>query len=91
MERFYCRWEEADIKGLHSIAEVSNLYTESNEQGVVLREIGLDKFGEITHRYPSSAHSLGRRGIFDNQTVELSDATTQLTIEEFEALWRMTQ
>ena len=90
MERYYCKWEEEDIKGLHSMAEVSSLYTESNEEGVVLREIGLNKFGKVAHRYPSSAHSLGHHGIFDNQTVELSNETTKLTKEEFEALWRLT-
>lgn len=49
MERYYCRWNEDDIRGLHSISQISSLYTESNAQGVVLREIGLDKLGKITH------------------------------------------
>ena len=90
MERYYCRWNEDDIKGLYSTSQISSLYTESNEQGVVLREIGLDDLGKIIHKCPSSAHPFGTRGIFDAQTVELSAKTTNLTKDEFEALWRQT-
>jgi len=82
MGRYYCRWNEDDIEGLHSIGEVSSPYTESNEQGVVLREIGLDRFGKITHRYPSSAHPFGSRGLFDAQTIELTNATSGLLTRE---------
>lgn len=91
MERYYRKWEEEDIKGLHSFSQISRLYTESNEQGVVLREIGLDKLGKITHRYPSNAHPFGSRGIFDVQTVEPSGGTTNLAKDEFEDLWRRTE
>lgn len=90
MEQYYCKWEEEDVEGLHSFCQISSLYTESNAQGVVLREIGLDKRGKITHRYPSSSHPFGARGLFDIQTVELSSRTTNLTKDEFEDLWRMT-
>jgi len=89
MKQYYCRWDEDDIEGLHSISEIASLYTESNEQGLVLREIGLDKFGKVTHRYPSSAHPFGSRGTFDTQTIKLSEKTRTLTKEEFEALWRL--
>lgn len=88
MERYYCKWEE---EGLHYFSQTSILYTESNEQGVVLREIGFDKLGKITHRYPSSAHPFGSRGLFDTQTVSLSDGTPKLTKDEFEDLWRLTE
>jgi len=90
MERYYRRWNEDDIRGLHSISQISILYTESNAQGVVLREIGLDKLGKIMHRYPSSSHPFGSRGLFDTQTVELSSETKDLTKDEFEGLWRRT-
>jgi len=90
MKRYYCTWEEDDIKGLHSISEVASLYTESNEEGVVLREIGLNKVGQIAHRYPSSTHLFGHHGILDNQKVELSDTNTHLTKAEFEVLWSTT-
>jgi len=89
MEQNYCKWDEGDIKGLHNISDVSILYTESNECGEVLREIGLDKFGKITHRYPSSAHSFGIRGIFDAQPINLASASGEITKDEFESIWRL--
>ena len=91
MERYYCKWGEEDIEGLHSFSQTSILYTESNEQGVVLREIGLDNLGKVTHKYPSSAHPFGFRGLFDTQIVELSGRASKLTKNEFEDLWHLTE
>ena len=60
----YFKWEEKDVQGLNSDG-ISCVYTEVNEDGRVVREIGIDMSGKISHKWPSSNSKFGKYGLFD--------------------------
>jgi hypothetical protein len=84
---YYIKWDETDIKGLFSISGSIILFTEMLEDGTVSREIGFDKLGKITHRYPSNYFPHGMRGLFDDQKVHVTDLKGTISKDEFEVLW----
>jgi hypothetical protein len=59
---------------------------EVDDEGRVLREIGLTAAGEQVHRMPSRAFRSGAYGFWDNQPMPL-DIGTPLSQAEFEAAW----
>lgn len=82
---YYFKWTEKDIKGLNSDG-INCVYTEVNEKGQVLKEIGVDRDGKIVHRWPSSTSRLWKYGIFDLAQIDVSVKTT-LREETFNRMW----
>lgn len=82
-------WDERDLSGIDKL-NLDQVWTEVNDTGIVLREIGLSKSGEIIYYAPSN-HKMFGQGLFDNQRVNIrSDHRSALRIEErFEELWNL--
>lgn len=78
----YHRWR--DLTMLPDGA--TELWTESDEDGVVRREIGLNASGAIVHQFPSRIADYGTRGHFD-QTPIAPSASDSLDSSIFEATW----
>jgi hypothetical protein len=87
MKLYYCKWTENDVEGLRSSDGIVVLFAETNEEGDVLREIGVNEEGKIVHRFPSKFFRYGGHGLFDNQNVLISESSPLVTKEEFEYLW----
>lgn len=75
-------------------APLSDLYVEAvaDEEwngGIVVREVGLDRAGNVVHRMPSPNHRWGYLGIFDGTVIRVAqeDETSDISIDEFETLW----
>jgi len=83
----YIRWTEQDIAELSAFSEITILYTEINDEGEVLKEIGLNNEGKIIHKSPSTGYPYGEYGIFDNQKVAISGRKSNFSKDEFYQLW----
>lgn len=71
---------------------MSDLYVEvasDEDDGIAMREIGVDATNRVVHRMPSEIHRFGSYGIFDNAMVRfpMQGETGDLSAAEFEALW----
>jgi hypothetical protein len=88
---YYCVWTEKDNKGEKSLDDIVKLFTEIDDNGRVLREIGIDKDGRLVHKCPSDKFRNGTYGLFDNQVVIISDESSLITKNEFERMWEELQ
>ena len=80
-------WTSDDLSGIEDLG-IQQVWTEIDEDGRVLREIGLGESGELAYVAPSD-HSKHGRGLFDNQIVSLragrgDDPSLK---KRFESLW----
>lgn len=83
---YYFKWTEKEITGLNE-DNVETLYTEVNNKGDVLREIGVDEMGVVVHKCPSEGYKNGIYGIFDLAKVDFANMKEDASKEEFNALW----
>lgn len=83
---YYCKWAEDEVVPLR-LDDIVSLYTEIDSEGNVLRELGLNKDGQIVHKCPSGAYKYGTYGLFDNVTVAITSSRSFITKDEFERLW----
>jgi len=81
----YFKWEEKDVQGLNRDG-ISCVYTEVNEDGRVVREIGIDMSGKISHKWPSSNSKFGKYGLFDLAQIDSSNTET-LSGSAFNKAW----
>jgi len=79
----YLRWGASDIKGLHDLG-LDAVVTECSANGVVLREVGLDRSGCAVHRAPDPAAEFF---LFELQRVRLA-SSSDISGEEFSDLWQ---
>jgi len=86
---FYLKWSRNDIDGLEQFNGIVTLLTEINKEGIVTKEIGLDKNNKIVHKFPSRNHTYGKYGIFDNQAVDIRNKNINFTKKEFDRVWAM--
>ena len=83
---FYAKWTEQDIKGLESRFGFKVIFTEVNESGHVIREIGIGLAGNISHVW-SQATSAQAQAVFDLAVIgKVEDSN--ISRAEFERLWR---
>lgn len=87
MKMYYCKWTEADVKGLRSSDGIVILYAEIGADNIVRREIGINESGEVVHKFPADLYRYGKYGLFDNQRVVISDSSPLIPKEEFEQFW----
>jgi hypothetical protein len=85
----YVKWTGLDIEGLDSIAEITVLYTEIDDNGDIIRELGMNKNGTIVHKFPSHSGKYGKYGVFDGQKVIVSDLHSDISKEDFDRMWEM--
>lgn len=78
----YCIWTEDDIAGLDRLPPVRKVVTEVDLLGAVLREIGLTEDGGIVYARDDG------RGLFDGAIIEVKSLKNEMSVLEFEALWR---
>jgi len=79
-ESIFLAWTESDMEGL----DLETLYTEVTTSGLVVREVGLDSNGVVVHKSPSRASP---RGYFDLAIISMENLTSDISSQEFEALW----
>jgi hypothetical protein len=63
------------------------VYTEVDERGNVVREIGLDRSGKVVYRKPSTDLGLGRDGLF--YLIDLPSSAAEIDEQTFNDLWRI--
>ena len=78
-------WTEADVNGLRDKFGLEQLLTEVDNDGTVVREIGLDAGGRVVHRHPG-APTLAKYGVFDLPKVSPSHRA-DMAIADLERLW----
>lgn len=81
---YYLEWNEHSIKGLDRFDSCVVLFTEVSATGVVQKELGFDSQGNECHRFPSETN---KRGIFDNQLVDVTRLQSDLSKESFIDMW----
>ena len=81
----YLRWDAHDVKNLHRQGGCVELFTEIDQHGRVLREVGLDATGTVVHCAPSKQSPYG---LFDNQVVSLANQRSDIGSEAFGLLWQ---
>lgn len=67
--------------------DLSYLFIEVNEKGLIKREVGFNVNGDIIHAYPSKKYQYGKHGIFDLNLLEYGELNNDLTEEDFERIW----
>ena len=82
MQKRYIYWGRDELQGLP--VGWSRMVTEIDQNGRVLREVGLDDEGRVVHRAPSAADS---HGLFDLMPID-AGPDSDATAEEFEAWWQ---
>jgi hypothetical protein len=83
----YLKWDEAEINGLARVG-ITVLFTEVDDGGVVLREVGLDSHKKVVHKFPHPDFPVGGRGFFDNEIVSVTNSSAgKIPAEEFLAAW----
>ena len=77
---------ESNLEGIHKFGMVK-LLVELDEKGFPNREIGLDQFGEIVHRYPDPREK--SYSVFSDGPILMSDTyvDSELVTSNFEFLW----
>lgn len=80
----YLRWTRDDGE---TGPEISEVWTEVNNDGVVTREMGFDERMEIVHRMPSGRFPQGTYGLFDLATIDLGLRHRDVPADEFERRW----
>lgn len=84
---FYAELHSSDILGLEKGGEgIVAVFTEVDDSGLVRREVGLNRAGNVVHRFPSSGR-LGERGLFD--LVPVAASKSNLSEEEFSRIWAL--
>jgi hypothetical protein len=78
----YCIWSKNDIAGLDRRSPVKEVVTEINSAGAVLREIGLAEDGSVVYAQDDG------RGLFDGAKVEVESSKNEMSLFDFQALWR---
>lgn len=81
---YYISWDSQSIEGLGKSIGCAILYTEVDQSGRVLREIGVDEEGWIVHCAPSSRNA---HGLFDNQMIDKTSLRNDISEQEFLRLW----
>lgn len=87
----YRKWDERDIEGLYESEGILIVYTEIDNIGNVVGEIGLNDSGKVVHKFPSALYPRGTYGLFDNQRVDvssLSPTESSRQEKEFKKLWK---
>lgn len=77
----YLKWTQDDLVTL----KMKALYTEVDEDGWVVRELGVSAKGDVVHQLVPGLDQPGWFGLTRLALPLASDAVTQA---EFEALWR---
>jgi hypothetical protein len=77
---YYVEWTNADIDNM----PFKKLLTEIDQDGKVMREIGLNDKNEIMHKAPSEKDNYG---LFDLQIIEVKNLKNDFTKEYFDSLW----
>ncbi len=81
----YLKWTQREIEGLKGREGMVEILTEVDEEGRVLREIGLDEQGRVVHQAPSDSCPYG---MFDGQVVDVPGCGNDIPPELFGSLWR---
>ncbi len=81
-------WTKDDLDGIEDLG-IQQVWTEVDESGHVLREIGIGVSGDFVYVAPSEHKGLGR-GLFDNQKVRLkTEGEDDSNLRKrFESMWR---
>jgi hypothetical protein len=82
----YLKWDSSTFLGLEKVEGMQAMYTEVDDNGVVRREVGLDRAGRVVHRFPSAGR-LGERGLFD--LVPVTAGKANMNEREFSAIWAL--
>lgn len=69
------------------IKDLNVLYIEIDKNGSILREIGLNKKGDIIHIYPSDKYKYGKYGIFDLCCFDINKLENEIDSDFFERKW----
>lgn len=83
-DMIYLRWNKEDVENISSFMEIENLLTEVNSDGVVTREIGLNKDDILIYKAPSKTDM---RGLFDNQIIDIEGKQDEILPETFKDYW----
>jgi hypothetical protein len=80
-------WSEEEIGG-RRVEGIDRVLTEVDDEGRILREIGLDTEGRVLHIAPA-LRGKWRYGIFDLQIIDVATLPPRDAVprEQFEALW----
>ena len=78
-------FDSKDVDGLADLG-ISRVMVEVSPTGNVLREIGFDHSGKIVYRFPGEGR-FGRHGLFDVATISAAQLRSDLSLEEFNALF----
>jgi hypothetical protein len=82
LHRRYISWERDELHDLP--VGLSRIVTEIDQNGRVLREVGLDAQGEVVHHAPSEADNYG---LFDLVPVD-AGPDSDIRVEVFESWWQ---
>jgi len=74
------------IPGLIELG-VAELHAEVDHSGNVIREVGIAPDGGIAHRHPGTP-SVARHGLFDLQKIEAAEGPSDMTKDDFDALFK---
>ena len=66
---------------------IVELWTEANDDGVVVREVGLDDRGRVVHRMPSEVFPHGTYGLFDMAVVSPEPQAGDPSRGDFDERW----
>ena len=84
----YLKIDMAFIDLTKVLDTIDTLLIEVNEDGTIIREVGLDSNDQIIHKYPSKDYRYGRYGFFDLASISLShDVENDISEEKFETYW----
>ena len=87
MTKEYVIFTADDLDGLTGLG-ITRLMVELSPTGQALREIGFDSGNVVVHRFPGQG-SFGKRGLFDNEVVSMSQLKSDLSPDSFNSLFEM--
>lgn len=84
---YYIEWDLVhEIDGWSEL-KLKRLLTEVNQEGEVMKEIGINKDGKVVHAFPDENYKFGEYGMWDNVKIQSQYLRNDLSKREFYLLW----